>query len=99
MSATPIQQPEVIQKETVSTLHFPSNDVIASNDDKKIRSSQLQRAILLGNNQKRKVKIVFEDDKNIKKVETTIWAVTEKSILLKGGVFIPIRRIHTISAY
>lgn len=92
-------QPELIEKENIAGLRFPSGDVLSSNDDKKERAADLQRAIVLGNTQKRKVKIVFEDDKNIKRVETTIWAVTEKSILLKGGVFIPIRRIHSISAY
>ena len=99
MSEISSLNPEVIEKENVAALRFPSEEVLKTNDEKKFRASQLQRAILLGNNQKRKVKIVFADDKNVKKVETTIWAVTEKSILLKGGVFIPIRRIHSISAY
>ena len=65
----------------------------------KVRSLAMQRAIRLGNNQKRKVKIIFEDDQAIKKVETTIWAVTEKNILLKRGVAVPINRIHQVSAY
>ena len=99
MSHAVAQQAEVIEKEDVASLHFPAVDVLSDNEDKKIRAASMQRAILLGNNQKRKVKIIFEDDTSVKKVETTIWAVTEKSILLKGGVFIPIRRIHSISAY
>lgn len=94
-----IAQAELIEKENISALHFPADDVLTDNDEKKLRAASMQRAILLGNNQKRKVKIIFQDDTNIKKVETTIWAVTDKSILLKGGVFIPIRRVHTISAY
>lgn len=99
MSELSLPTPELIEKENISALHFPSHDVLVDDTAKKLRASSLQRAILLGNNQKRKVKITFEDDINIKKVETTIWAVTEKNILLKGGVFIPISRIHNISPY
>jgi hypothetical protein len=29
-------------------------------------------------------------------VETTIWATTDKRIVLKGGVVIPINRIHQV---
>jgi hypothetical protein len=29
-------------------------------------------------------------------VETTIWATTDTAIMLKGGVVIPIHRIHSI---
>ena len=99
MSQTNTKPAELIEKENVANLKFPNEDVLASNDEKKLRAASMQRAILLGNNQKRKVKITFADDSGIKRVETTIWAVTEKSILLKGGVFIPIRRVHSISAY
>lgn len=91
--------PIIIEKETISKLHFPNTEVLSETDEKKIRTMSLQRAIKLGNNQKRKVKIVFEDDQEVKKVETTIWAVTEKNILLKRGVSIPINRIHQVSAY
>ncbi len=94
-----IVSPIIIEKEAISNLHFPNTEVLFDNDEQKIRTLSLQRAIKLGNNQKRKVKIVFEDDYEIKKVETTIWAVTEKNILLKRGVSIPINRIHQVSAY
>ena len=91
--------PVLIEKEEISSLHFPKEEVLKDADEMKIRSLSLQRAIKLGNNQKRKVKIFFEDDNGMKKVETTIWAITEKNILLKRGVTVPICRIHQVSAY
>ena len=38
----------------------------------------------------------FEDSEGLKQVETTIWATTDKRIILKGGVVIPIIRIHEV---
>ena len=57
------------------------------------------KSLRLGNNHKRKVKIVFEDDKSIKQVETTVWNVTEKNISLKSNTLIPRHRIHEIKLF
>jgi uncharacterized protein (UPF0248 family) len=51
---------------------------------------------MLSNLYHNKVKIVFEDREGAKMVETTIWATTDAAIMLKGGVVIPIHRIHSI---
>jgi hypothetical protein len=99
MAEYTIKNPEKIEKEQVATLKFPKTEVLNSKDEIKLRAVALQQAIRLGNTSKGKVKITFEDDNSIKRIETTIWAVTEENILLKAGVFIPIRRIHTISPY
>ena len=56
----------------------------------------IERAMRLGNAYKGKVKIVFEDNEGLKAVETTIWGVTDKNILLKQTTLIPIRRVHEI---
>ena len=94
-----IASPIIVEKELIAEFYFPREEVLLNTDEIKVRSLAMQRAIRLGNNQKRKVKIIFEDDQAIKKVETTIWAVTEKNILLKRGVAVPINRIHQVSAY
>ncbi|HET6244148.1 MAG: hypothetical protein H0V01_07220 [Bacteroidetes bacterium] len=91
--------PVLVQKEDISNLLFPAKEVLSSGDDIKIRRSDLERATKLGNAERGKIKIIFEDKEGIKKVETTIWATTEKNIILKGGVFIPIHRIHQINIY
>ncbi|MDQ3192048.1 MAG: hypothetical protein M3Q58_10680 [Bacteroidota bacterium] len=91
--------PVMVQKEEISNLLFPAKEVLPSNDDIKIRRSDLELATKLGNAERGKIKIIFEDTEGLKKVETTIWATTEKNIVLKGGVFIPIHRIHQINVY
>lgn len=86
---------EIIDKEKISSLSFPSNDVL--DDDKeaiKHRKEELDRALTLGNLEHLKIKIYFEDDTSKKMVDTTIWGLTEERIILKQGVVIPIKRIY-----
>lgn len=86
----------LILKEDVASLHFPKEDVLFLKDDQKKREKRLQDAITLGNIEHEKVKIIFQDIEGLKRVETTIWAVTDKAVVLKKGVVIPIHRIVSI---
>jgi hypothetical protein len=91
-----VKAPETIEKEKVASLHFPETEVLAAKDDLQRRTYELERASQLGNGDHVKIKIVFEDNENIKQVETTVWAVTEGRVVLKHGITIPINRIHEI---
>lgn len=93
MDVSSIQE---IQKEEVVNCHFPSNEVLFDKDKINDRSAALKRGETLGNLEHLKIKIIFEDDKGLKKVITTIWAVGDTNIVLKQGVVIPIHRIHEI---
>jgi len=99
MESTVIMKPVPVKKEEIRSLVFPLVDVITSNPKKKIRRISLNQAALLGNNLKYKVKIVFEDNEQMKSVNTTVWAVTEKMIILKSGILIPIHRIHSVKYF
>jgi uncharacterized membrane-anchored protein len=89
----------LVEKEAVSKLHFPSADVLTAQDAIQKRQEMMRIGIRLGNNHKNKVKIIFEDETGMKQVETTIWEADEKVISLKGGVYIPVNRIHQIKIY
>jgi hypothetical protein len=86
--------PVTVQKEMISGFRFPEQDVLSSKDEKKIRLADLERALKLGNLEHNKIKIVFEDTDGIKQVETTVWGVTDKRVILKQGIMIPIHRIY-----
>jgi hypothetical protein len=88
---------EIIEKEKIETLKFPKEEVLANESLIKERKDEMGRALSLGNLERSKMKIYFEDDQSIKVVETTVWGVTDKRIILKQGVIIPIHRIHKIS--
>lgn len=86
----------IVEKETVRKMVFPREEVLKSVESAKERRNLLERATILSNLYHNKVKIVFEDRDGTKMVDTTIWATTEAAIMLKGGVVIPIHRIHAI---
>ena len=88
---------ETIEKEQVDSLKFPPTEVLLDKDLIKERESELNRALSLGNLEHTKIKIYFEDDTSRKIVETTVWGVTDKRVILKQGVVIPINRVHKIS--
>jgi hypothetical protein len=88
---------ELIEKEKIESLKFPNHEVLSNKDDVKEREIELNRALTLGNLEQTKMKIYFEDDTSKKMVETTVWGVTDKRVILKQGVVIPINRIYRIS--
>lgn len=94
------QNPTIlVEKEEITKFAFPKGDVLSSEIKRTERDSRINKGMKLGNSVKRKVKIIFEDTIGFKKVETTIWGVTEKNIILKQGTLIPIQRIHEIKFY
>jgi len=96
MGSTVNTNPVLVQKEMISGFKFPDKEVLTSKDDIKIRLADLERALKLGNLEHNKIKIVFEDMDGVKQVETTVWGVTDKRVILKQGIMIPIHRIYEI---
>ena len=83
-----------VQKEQLNTLKFYREEVIQEKVSQRLRKFDLDRALILGNIDHNKVTIIFKtEDGNLLQVNTTIWAVTEEYVALKGGVHIPIKAI------
>jgi hypothetical protein len=87
---------EKIEKENISGLKFPNVEVLDDQEKIDERASELKRALSLGNLEQTKIKIYFEDANSHRVVETTVWGVTDKRVILKQGVVIPINRVHRI---
>lgn len=85
-----------IEKEDISHLAFPNGEVLMSPESIEQRRLALERAVVLGNTYKGKTKIVFEDRESIRQIETHIWGLTDKRVILKQGIVIPIHRIHEV---
>ena len=97
MTNTTHLTPISIEKENISGLKFPDTDVLKSDEEIKNRFSNLERALKLGNLEHNKIKIIFEDSEGVKQVNTTVWGVTDKRVILKQGVVIPIHRIYEVN--
>lgn len=93
MSATNTTSIPKVEKESIDKLTFPNEEVLTSADEIKQRHADLEHAMRLGNIEHGKIKVHFKDSEGLKQVETTIWATTDKRIVLKGGIMIPINRI------
>lgn len=87
---------ELIEKEKIEGLRFPSQEVLLDKEKIAERERNLKRALSLGNLEHSKIKIYFEDDTALRMVETTIWGLTDKRIILKHGLVIPIQRVHDV---
>ena len=87
---------EIIAKEDISKFHFVHKEVLPDVEDRRLRFADLNKAMILGNSHKSKVKIVFQTEEGIKAVETTIWSVDEDEVSLKGGINIPMQSIKEV---
>ncbi len=86
-----------VPKESVGHEAFVSADVLTSWQEVEKRKYNLQKAVTLGNLYRHKVSITyFLQAREARRVVTTVWAVTEKYVTLKGGRNIPIRAISDI---
>jgi len=86
-------KPQIIEKESIPSLFFPSSSVDRTKEDLKVLVRKLRRSMMLGNVHRTKMRIQFEDEDGLKEVRTTIWAVGDRNIVLKKGVLIPINRV------
>jgi hypothetical protein len=88
---------ETIEKENIPSLNFSKREVLTDPDERLKRLNDLFRSQSLGNLHQSKVKLTFEAaDHHVYQVNTTIWAVGNAFVSLKGGVNIPIHSIFKI---
>jgi hypothetical protein len=92
ITATPV----LIAKEDINQYTFVSYDVLDTAEERASRKLDLERAMVLGNGEQVKIAIIFMTNDGLKRVETTVWAATEDSISLKGGIVLPVNCIKEI---
>jgi hypothetical protein len=73
---------EIIEKENIGTLKFPHSEVLEDVIAIKERKNELERALALGNLEHSKFKFTLKMIDQ-KMVETTVWALTDLSVVLK----------------
>lgn len=83
---------ELIAKEEVTNYNF----LDAPKEDVHVQKEKLAGAVRLGNEFKSKAYITFQTDQGPKKIETTVWSVTEKYLQIKNGVLIPLKSLIDI---
>lgn len=86
-----------VDKLSVANLSFYKKEALSEKVDQIIRGYNLDRALSLGNLYKSSVLIQFRNASGEAiETEATVWAVTEKYIMIKGGTVIPIKSIFNV---
>lgn len=86
---------QLVKKEQVKFLKFPNEEILDLKEDQNIRLNQLKKVISSNTLNEKKVKIFFADDLGLKKVEDSIYSVTDNLVLLKDTA-IPLQRIISV---
>ena len=86
-----------VDKSQLSAISFGVNENY-QRDHLSILRYKLNRALALGNLYKVHTHILFYDENgNRIQTEATVWAVSEKYIMIKGGTVIPVSSIIDVS--
>ncbi|WP_316832014.1 hypothetical protein [Pedobacter aquatilis] len=83
---------EIVEKEHIGYL----NIINAKEDHSGELKTKLDEAQRLGNEFKSKAVITFNTTIGPKKVDTTVWSVTENYIQLKNNIHIPLKSLIDI---
>ncbi len=91
---------ETVEKETLPTLTFASDDVLADQAARERRRADAERAARLGNTYQGKLDIFFQTaDGQPKRVQTTVWAAHSEYLSLKAGITLPLRAVLGFDFY
>ena len=82
----------------LSSIKFRREDVLASFYERKERLDRLVSAMKLGNLHKQKVRIKFMNSLDqVMEVKAKVWSVTEKYVILRNSISIPISSIVDVN--
>lgn len=92
------KEAQFINKERISNLTFSKKDVLQDPDAKSRRYYAANRATILSNTYRNKSIITFKTASGEKKrVEAALWGLDKDFVLLKSGMFLPLRSILEIN--
>ncbi len=86
-----------VPKEIIGQTSFANKEVLSDWPEVERRRRNLEKALSLGNLFRHKVTITYQLYNGIpQRVVTTVWAVTERYVTLKGGRLIPLHAIREV---
>lgn len=89
---------QLLTPDSFYDVKFTKADVLTSFFDKKERLKKLVAAMKLGNNHKMQVRIFFMNaNDQLVEIQAKVWSVTEKYVVLKNDIMIPISSIQDVN--
>jgi hypothetical protein len=86
----------ILQQEQLLTVAFKNDNNLYVQEQIKMKDQKLYMAMLMGNNYYNNVRIIFNTEEGESEIISRVWARTDKFIVLRGGVFIPINSVIDI---
>ena len=81
-----------------SSIQFKKEDVLNSIYEQSERLKMLTAAMKLGNNHKQKVRIRFVNTNDqVMEIKAKVWSVTEKYVILRNSITIPISSVLEVN--
>lgn len=100
MTTAQLELTDTVEKEYLSHLNFPAEDVLDSTEQRRQRQHDANRATILGNNYQGKLDIYFKTaDGSSHRVYTTVWANSNEHLTLKSGTSLPLRAVMGFDFY
>ncbi|WP_299109390.1 hypothetical protein [uncultured Tenacibaculum sp.] len=88
---------KVVKEDQEKLLRFPKIDVLEHRIDQVNDALNLKRAFFKENLNRTKLKIFFTDHSGLQKVETSVWTISEKAIILKNNTVVPLSDIVAVA--
>ena len=86
---------KIDQQELLKVI-FKNEQKMYIQEQVKTRDQKVYMAMLMGNHHYDNVRILFDTEDGEREITSRIWARTDKFVVLKGGVFIPIGAVIDI---
>jgi hypothetical protein len=81
---------DIIKKEEILSLHPIQQDVLSHREKQADRIQRLDEALQNAQRHYRQATVTFQTEEGVKQVTATIWAMTDRNIVFKGGITIPV---------
>jgi len=85
-----------IEQQDLLKVTFKNDKTMYIQEAVKTKNQKLYMAMLMGNHYYDNVRILFNTEDGEREIVTRIWARTDKFVVLKGGMFIPIGSVIDI---
>lgn len=88
---------KVVKEDQEKLLRFPQINVLEHRIDQVNDALNLKRAFFIENLNKTRLKIFFTDHSGLQKVETSVWTISEKAIILRNNELVPLSNIIAVA--
>ena len=85
-----------LDNDQILKIAFKNDNNMSVQEHINMKDQKLYMAMLMGNNYYNNVRIIFNTEEGESEIVSRIWARTDKFIVLRGGVFIPINSVVDI---